>query len=145
MSALYALPVLRCSEGSQQSVEMGQSRLGGASCRSSHVRNAPLATVGPKKAACRDGPEGDIGQTREIRPLPLARGGSCGSNRLTVGRCQLPKWRSSWARSPLGCRRQPSLKLLQIRSSLNAVMRACTAGSSGKQTTLRSAGTRRKS
>jgi hypothetical protein len=26
---------------------------GGASCRSSHVRNAPLATVGPKKAACR--------------------------------------------------------------------------------------------
>ena len=34
----------------------GQSRLGGASCRSSHVRNAPLATVGPKKAACRDGP-----------------------------------------------------------------------------------------
>jgi hypothetical protein len=30
---------------------MGQSRQGGASCRSSHVRNAPLATVGPKKAA----------------------------------------------------------------------------------------------
>ena len=28
----------------------------GASCRSSNVRNAPLATVGPKKAACRDGP-----------------------------------------------------------------------------------------
>jgi hypothetical protein len=26
-----------------------------ASCRSSHVRNAPLSTVGPKKAACRDG------------------------------------------------------------------------------------------
>ena len=35
-------------------------RLGGASCRSSHVRNAPLATVGPKKAACRDGPKGDL-------------------------------------------------------------------------------------
>jgi len=32
------------------------SRLGGASWRSSHVRNAPLSTVGPKKAACRDGP-----------------------------------------------------------------------------------------
>jgi hypothetical protein len=31
----------------------GQSRLGGASCRFIHVRNAPLATVGPKKAACR--------------------------------------------------------------------------------------------
>jgi hypothetical protein len=39
-----------------QMAEMGQSRLRGASCRSSHVRNAPLATVGPKKAACRDGP-----------------------------------------------------------------------------------------
>ena len=26
---------------------------GGASYKSSHVRNAPLATVGPKKAACR--------------------------------------------------------------------------------------------
>ena len=38
--------------------EMGHSRLGGASWRSSHVRNAPLATVGPKKAACRDGPVG---------------------------------------------------------------------------------------
>ena len=37
-----------------------QSRLGGASCRSSHVRNAPLATVGPKKAACRKGPRTDI-------------------------------------------------------------------------------------
>ena len=35
---------------------MGHSRLGGASWRSGHVRNAPLATVGPKKAACRDGP-----------------------------------------------------------------------------------------
>ena len=39
------------------------SRLGGASWRSSHVRNAPLATVGPKKAACRDGPNGDIKPT----------------------------------------------------------------------------------
>jgi hypothetical protein len=29
--------------------QLGQSRLGGASCRSSHVRNAPLAMVGPKK------------------------------------------------------------------------------------------------
>ena len=34
----------------------GHERLRGASRRSSHVRNAPLATVGPKKAACRDGP-----------------------------------------------------------------------------------------
>jgi hypothetical protein len=35
---------------------IGQSRQGGDSCRFSNVRNAPLATVGPKKAACRDGP-----------------------------------------------------------------------------------------
>jgi hypothetical protein len=28
----------------------------GASCRSSRVRNAPLATVGARKAACREGP-----------------------------------------------------------------------------------------
>jgi hypothetical protein len=33
--------------------ELGHSRLGEASWRSSHVRNAPLATVGPKKAARR--------------------------------------------------------------------------------------------
>jgi hypothetical protein len=39
--------------------EMGQSRLGGVSCRSSHVRNAPLAIVGPKKVACREGPIAD--------------------------------------------------------------------------------------
>ena len=39
---------------------MGHSRLGGPSWRSNHVRNAPLATVGPKKAACRDGPINDI-------------------------------------------------------------------------------------
>ena len=32
---------------------LGHERLGGASCRSSNVRNAPLATVGPKKAAYR--------------------------------------------------------------------------------------------
>ena len=31
-------------------------RLGGASGRSRRVRNAPLATVGPKNAACREGP-----------------------------------------------------------------------------------------
>jgi hypothetical protein len=39
----------------------GHERLGGASCRSSHVRNAPLATLGPIKAACREGPIRDIG------------------------------------------------------------------------------------
>jgi len=40
----------------QAASAVGQSRLGGASCRSCHVRNAPLATVGAKKAARRDGP-----------------------------------------------------------------------------------------
>jgi hypothetical protein len=35
---------------------LGHSRHGGASCRFSHVRNAPFASVDPKKAACRDGP-----------------------------------------------------------------------------------------
>jgi hypothetical protein len=49
------VPVLHCTDDSQQTVEKGQSRLGGASCKSSHVRNAPLATVGAKKAACREG------------------------------------------------------------------------------------------
>ena len=34
----------------------GHERLGGTSSRYSHVRYAPLATVGLKKAACRDGP-----------------------------------------------------------------------------------------
>jgi hypothetical protein len=38
----------------------GHERLGGASCRSSNVRNAPLATVGLKKAACREGPTTDM-------------------------------------------------------------------------------------
>jgi hypothetical protein len=33
----------------------GHERLGAASCRRSNVRNAPLATVGLKKAACREG------------------------------------------------------------------------------------------
>jgi hypothetical protein len=38
----------------------GQPRQGAASCWSSHVRNAPLATIGPKKAARREGPISDI-------------------------------------------------------------------------------------
>ena len=48
--------------GTQQRVASasGHERLGGANCRSSNVRNAPLATVGPKKAACRDGPKAAI-------------------------------------------------------------------------------------
>jgi hypothetical protein len=37
-----------------------QSRLGGAGWRSSHVRNAPLATLGSKKAACRNGPKTEV-------------------------------------------------------------------------------------
>ena len=41
---------------------------GQASCRSSHVRNTPLATVGPKNAACRDGPIAEVARlTRSLR------------------------------------------------------------------------------
>jgi hypothetical protein len=36
--------------------ETGHERPGGSSSRYTHVRYAPLATVGLKKAACRDGP-----------------------------------------------------------------------------------------
>jgi hypothetical protein len=39
---------------------LGHERLGGASCKSSHVRNAPLAAVGPKKVACRNGPLAEV-------------------------------------------------------------------------------------
>jgi hypothetical protein len=49
--------------------ERGQSRLGGASCRSSHVRNAPLTTVGPKKAACRNGPQAAIPNLSWVKVL----------------------------------------------------------------------------
>ena len=38
--------------------QMGHERLGGTS--NSHIRYAPLATVGLKKAACREGPMRDI-------------------------------------------------------------------------------------
>jgi hypothetical protein len=38
----------------------GSIATGRASCRSSNVRNAPLATVGPKKAACREGPLAEV-------------------------------------------------------------------------------------
>jgi hypothetical protein len=48
--------------------ELGQSRLAGASCRSSHVRNAPLATVGAKKAACRTGPITEVIPTHDGLP-----------------------------------------------------------------------------
>ena len=39
---------------------LAHERRGGASCRSSDARNAPLATVGLKKAPCRDGPKNEI-------------------------------------------------------------------------------------
>jgi hypothetical protein len=48
--------------------EMGQSRQGGASCRSNHVRNAPLATLGPKKAACHDGPTAVVSRCSKDAP-----------------------------------------------------------------------------
>ena len=50
--------VPRCNIMALRLSQLGQSRLGAAGARSSHVRNAPLATVGLKKAARRewDGP-----------------------------------------------------------------------------------------
>ena len=53
-------PMQALFDGALLRLPMCQSRLGGASCRSSHVRNAPLATVGPKMAARRDGPAADL-------------------------------------------------------------------------------------
>ena len=50
--ALTAERLLRCGNSTSPMSARGQSPLGGASRRSSHVRNAPLATVGPKKTAC---------------------------------------------------------------------------------------------
>ena len=64
----------------------GQSRLGGASCRFSHVRNAPLATVGPKKAACRDGPKPDSCTAKKASRKPSPFSGpfprTCPTSRL---------------------------------------------------------------
>jgi hypothetical protein len=46
MTTIYAIAKKTAGKMSSQWV---QSRLGGASCRSSHVRNAPLATVRSRK------------------------------------------------------------------------------------------------
>ena len=53
---LFAGAGVAISEEMLATSARGQSRLAGASCRSIHVRNAPLATVVAKKAACREGP-----------------------------------------------------------------------------------------
>jgi hypothetical protein len=45
-------PLLRC----RPAIALCQSRPGGGSCRSSHVRNAPKATAGRQNVARRDGP-----------------------------------------------------------------------------------------
>ena len=52
----------------------GQSQLGSPSWRYSHVRNAPLATVGPKKAACRDGPGTELDHQAARVYLAAGRG-----------------------------------------------------------------------
>ena len=58
--------------------QMGHSRLGEASWRSNHVGNAPLATVGLKKAACREGPMGDTGPN-----IIVTAGGRCEGRSIT--------------------------------------------------------------
>ena len=50
---------------------------GGASCRSSHVRNAPLATLGPIKAACREAPTTEVGPVYSIFSLVPAVDAGC--------------------------------------------------------------------
>ena len=52
----------------------GSIATGRGKLRSSHVRNAPLATVGPKKAACRDGPLNETARAVER----YAQGGGWG-------------------------------------------------------------------
>ena len=55
-------PHLRC----RSAIALCQSRPGGASCRSSHVRNAPKATAGRQNVARRDGPQ--AGETAAGEP-----------------------------------------------------------------------------
>jgi len=100
---------LRCRHGMP---DMDHSRLGGASWRSSHVRNAPLATVGPKKAACRDGPTAEV-ITREI----------CGYLRRLA---HLPRHSYDACRLCLGSKSSIGLKImLEIASSRQG---ACNGG-----------------
>ena len=51
---------MRHSKISHPMTEMGHERLGGASCRSSNVRNAPVSDGRLKKAACREGPRANM-------------------------------------------------------------------------------------
>ena len=91
---------LRCRHGMP---DMDHSRLGGASWRSSHVRDPPLATVGPKKAACRDGPNGDIpplarGTRFRLRNSVLGRDIFSTFRRAETRLCETDCGRRSWRR-----------------------------------------------
>jgi len=54
--ASCTLPVLHCTEVSQQSDVVGHERLGRADRKSGYVRYGPTATKFFSAAACRDGP-----------------------------------------------------------------------------------------
>ena len=73
--------------------EKGQARQGGASCRSSHVRNAPLATVAPKRRHV------VMGQTQTSHhERPSTRLLSCqGAATVTVSSI-IFAWLPSWTR-----------------------------------------------
>jgi len=66
----------------------GQLRPGGAKGRSSHVRNAPLATVGAKKAACRNGPTTDV-SSRNLMLAQRDGGLQSGAENAKLGRRSL--------------------------------------------------------
>src|SRR6266536_1745617 len=70
-----------------------QSQPGGASCRSSRVRNAPLATLGHRSATCRDGPQPASHAARQDGGKPLPGGAGFGCNfveQLPVRRALAP-------------------------------------------------------
>jgi hypothetical protein len=60
----------------------------GAKGRSSHVRNAPLATVGAKKAACRNGPTTDV-SSRNLMLAQRDGGLQSGAENAKLGRRSL--------------------------------------------------------
>ena len=65
---LFAVRQLTVANG-----RVGSIAIGAASCRSSHVRNAPLATVGQEKATCREEPQADMLCGRILSRLAIWR------------------------------------------------------------------------
>ena len=111
---------------------------------SGHVRNAPLATVGPKKAACRSGPLNPGSSRLSWRPRLLARGVTA-SNALTVaarpssGSCVRPSTsRGSGAIGASPRRRRP----MDLRSRFKQAKRVMAATELEADAPARSTGKR---